>query len=99
MIGEAFQVRVVGWKVTLPQKSPSVDLSVGLFINPAALIVRNREVPRFVEREFPSFLECGVLSRGFLRVHCGSCRMDRVVGFSGKTRGCAHRVADAVWPK
>ena len=30
------------------------------------------EVPRFVEREFRAFLECGVLSRGFLRVHCGS---------------------------
>ena len=56
-------------------------------------------MPRFVELEFPSFLECGVLSRGFLRVHCGSCRMDRVVGFSCKKRGCAHRVADAVWPK
>ena len=44
------------------------------------------EVPRF-EREFRAFLECGVLSRGFLRVHCGSCGMDRVVGFSCKKRG------------
>ncbi len=25
--------------------------------------------------------------------------MDRVVGFSCKKRGCAHCVADAVWPK
>jgi len=45
------------------------------------------EVPRFVEREFRAFLECGVLSHGFLRVHCGSCGMDRVVGFSCKKRG------------
>jgi ribosomal protein S27E len=44
-------------------------------------------VPCFVEREFRAFLECGVLSRGFLRVHCGSCGMDRVVGFSCKKRG------------
>jgi hypothetical protein len=43
--------------------------------------------PRFVEREFRAFLECGVLSRGFLRVHCGSCGMDRLVGFSCKKRG------------
>jgi hypothetical protein len=34
------------------------------------------EVPRFVEREFRAFLGCGVLSRGLLRVHCGSCGMD-----------------------
>jgi len=45
------------------------------------------EVTRFVEREFRAFLECGVLSHGFLRVHCGSCGMDRVVGFSCKKRG------------
>ena len=45
------------------------------------------EVPRFVEREFRAFLGCGVLPRGFLRVHCGSCGMDRVVGFSCKRRG------------
>src|SRR5262245_54457718 len=36
------------------------------------------EVPRFVEWEFRAFLGCGVLSLGFLRVHCGSCGMDRV---------------------
>jgi hypothetical protein len=45
------------------------------------------EVQRFVEREFCAFLECGVLSLGFLRVHCGSFGMDRVVGFSCKKRG------------
>ena len=45
------------------------------------------EVPRFVEREFRAFLGCRVLSRGLLRVHCGSCGMDRVVGFSCKKRG------------
>jgi hypothetical protein len=45
------------------------------------------EVPGFVEREFRSFLECGVLSRGFLRVHCACSGSDRVVGFSRKKRG------------
>jgi hypothetical protein len=30
---------------------------------------RERPVPRFVERELRAFLDCGVLARGFLRVH------------------------------
>src|SRR5437667_7841837 len=29
---------------------------------------RDRNVPQFVEREFRSFLNCGVVSRGFIRV-------------------------------
>jgi hypothetical protein len=30
---------------------------------------RGRLVPRFVERELSAFLDCGILARGFLRVH------------------------------
>jgi len=48
---------------------------------------RDRLVPRFVERELRSFLECGILARGFLRVHCDDCGEDRVVPFSCKGRG------------
>ena len=43
--------------------------------------------PRFVEREFEKFLDCGLLCRGFVRVHCDGCRQDRLVAFSCKTRG------------
>jgi hypothetical protein len=43
---------------------------------------RDRLVPRFVERELRSFLECGILANGFLRVHCDACRQDRLVPFS-----------------
>ena len=50
---------------------------------------RDRLVPRFVERELRSFLECGILARGFLRVHCDDCGEDRVVPFSCKGRGYA----------
>ena len=32
--------------------------------------MRDRHVPRFVERELRGFLDCGILARGFLRVHC-----------------------------
>jgi hypothetical protein len=47
---------------------------------------RDRPVPRFVERELRSFLDCGVLAKGFLRVHCDTCGLDRVVPFSCKGR-------------
>lgn len=47
---------------------------------------RERSVPRFVERELRSFLDCGVLAHGFLRVHCDACGQDRVVAFSCKGR-------------
>jgi len=50
---------------------------------------RDRLVPRFVERELRSFLECGILAHGFLRVHCDACGKDRVVPFSCKGRGYA----------
>ena len=60
---------------------------------------RDRLVPRFVEREFRSFLDCGILARGFLRVHCDACRLDRIVPYSCKCRGfcpscCGRRMAD-----
>ena len=45
-----------------------------------------RRVPKFVEQEFRSFLECGIPAYGFVRVHCDSCGHDRVVAFSCKGR-------------
>jgi hypothetical protein len=48
---------------------------------------RGRLVPRFVERELRAFLDCGVLARGFLRIHCDACRLDRIVAYSCKCRG------------
>jgi hypothetical protein len=46
-----------------------------------------RAVPRFVERELRAFLDCGILSRGFLRVRCKDCGKERLVAFSCKGRG------------
>ena len=51
---------------------------------------RGRLVPPFVERELRSFLDCGILARGFLRAHCDVCRLDRTYkhfypGAQGKT--------------
>jgi len=48
---------------------------------------RERPVPRFVERELRTFLRCGILAHGFVRVHCDDCGLDRVVAFSCKGRG------------
>jgi len=60
---------------------------------------RERVVPRFVERELRSFLECGILAHGFIRVHCDACGRDRIVPYSCKGRGfcgscCGRRMAD-----
>ncbi len=41
-----------------------------------------RTIPRFVEREFRAYLQCGILAYGFVRVHCDDCGWDRVVAFS-----------------
>ncbi len=45
------------------------------------------DLPQFVKDEFDAFLECGILARGFLRLHCGDCGHDKLVAFSCKRRG------------
>jgi hypothetical protein len=60
---------------------------------------RDRPVPHFVEKEFRSFLDCGILARGFLRLRCESCGHERLLPFSCKRRvwcpSCAgRRMAD-----
>ena len=46
-----------------------------------------RFVPRHVVREFESFLKCGVLAHGFMRLKCDSCEHEKLVAFSCKRRG------------
>ncbi|RKG99039.1 hypothetical protein D7V97_32235 [Corallococcus sp. CA053C] len=46
-----------------------------------------RGLPRYVERDFARYLECGVLAHGFARVRCESCKDERLVAFSCKGRG------------
>ena len=38
---------------------------------------REHPLPAFVEKEFRSFLDCGILERGFVRLRCESCGHDR----------------------
>jgi hypothetical protein len=44
-------------------------------------------LPAFVEQEFRDFLTCGVLARGFARLRCTECALERLVPFSCKGRG------------
>jgi len=47
----------------------------------------NNELPFFVEKEFRSFLRCGILAYGFARAHCAGCGHDFLIAFSCKGRG------------
>jgi hypothetical protein len=44
-------------------------------------------VPRWVERDFRSYLRCGIPAHGFARVRCTDCGHDRLLAFSCKGRG------------
>jgi hypothetical protein len=48
---------------------------------------QGRGLPRYVERDFARYLECGVLAHGFARVRCESCEDEILVAFSCKGRG------------
>jgi uncharacterized protein (DUF983 family) len=48
--------------------------------------MHHRPAPRFVEKEFLAFLDCGILTRGFLRLHCQDCGKGRLLAFSCKGR-------------
>jgi Transposase zinc-binding domain/Putative transposase len=68
-------------------------------------------VPRFVEREFRRYLECGILAHGFARARCSECGHDSLIAFSCKGRGVcpswntrrmvrtAARLVDEVFPR
>jgi hypothetical protein len=41
-----------------------------------------RGLPKYVREEFFRYLKCGILARGFARVHCPGCGYDAVVAYS-----------------
>ena len=55
-------------------------------------------LPEFVLRELRALAACGDFTRGFIRLQCSACRVDRVVPFSCKGRLCtscgARRMAE-----
>jgi hypothetical protein len=44
-------------------------------------------LPQHVTREFESFLRCGILACGFLRLRCEDCHHEKLLAFSCKKRG------------
>ena len=44
-------------------------------------------VPAWAERDFRSYLRCGILAHGFARLRCTDCGHDRLLAFSCKGRG------------
>ncbi len=52
-----------------------------------ALSERDRHLPLYVENEFESYLKCGRLEHGFLRVRCTTYHAEQLVAFSCKRRG------------
>lgn len=57
-------------------------------------------LPRFVEREFESYLQCGILEFGFLELECRQCGHTELVALSCKRRGfcpscLARRMSDS----
>ncbi len=39
------------------------------------------ESPRFIKDEFGAFLERGIVAQGYLRLRCGECGHDKLLGF------------------
>lgn len=46
-----------------------------------------RFLPAFVKGTLSAYLDCGILSRGFLRARCGGCGFEAPVALSCKRRG------------
>jgi len=44
-------------------------------------------LPQYVKNEFYRFLDCGILSRGFLRAKCEECGHEKLVAFACHGKG------------
>jgi hypothetical protein len=73
-------VREHGWEYRRRRPEGTV-LYEAVRDNLATLLSEAREVgrglPRYVERDFARYLECGVLAHGFARVRCESYKDDK----------------------
>lgn len=43
-------------------------------------------IPEFIKKEVEKYLQCGIFAYGFCRVSCPSCKIDKLVAFSCKSR-------------
>ena len=49
--------------------------------------LEGKKLPQHVTKEFESFLRCGILAYGFLRLRCEDCHKEKLLAFSCKKRG------------
>jgi hypothetical protein len=49
--------------------------------------LEGKRLPQHVTKEFESFLRCGILAYGFLRLRCEDCHGEKLLAFSCKKRG------------
>ncbi len=54
-------------------------------------------IPRHAREELLAYLDCGLLCRGFARLKCRGCSETRLVAFSCKGEGSAHRAWGGGW--
>ena len=46
------------------------------------LAQEDRRLPPHVEKELFSYLDCGVLAYGFVRIQCSNCKIEQLIAFS-----------------
>jgi len=46
-----------------------------------------KPVPQYIDKEFQSYLGCGILAKGFACARCEDCRQEFLIAFSCKRRG------------
>jgi hypothetical protein len=60
----------------------------------------DQPLSQYVKREFEAFLGCGILSKGFIRLVCNTCKQNKFVPFSCMKRGfCSRYYALKCHPK
>jgi hypothetical protein len=64
------------------------------------LAEQGRVLPSYIQQEFEDYLKCGCLENGFFRMHCQSCKHERLRAFSCKHRGfcpscCAKKMIES----
>ena len=70
-----------------PEKSILYKTIQNNYLESKIKIETNGILPLYINNEFESFMKCGILSEGFLRVHCSKCNNSKLVAFSCKKRG------------
>ena len=51
------------------------------------MLASDQPLSQCIKREFEAFLGCGILSKGFIRLVCDTCKVNRLIPFSCKKRG------------